>query len=212
MEDIFGKLYDMTAFSNIFANPSFLVMYAIAFVLLYLGIKKHYEPLLLVPIAFGVLIANFPGGEMGVTQADENGMVMVNGVLKNVWEMPLHEIAHEMGLMNFIYYMLIKSGFLPPIIFMGVGALTDFGPMLRNLRLSIFGAAAQLGIFAVLLIAIVMGFTPKEAASMDLRPSLLRLNWLLTCWVPLPLQLIHIWLWCLSSFRCACVCSVPRRN
>ena len=66
MEDIFAKLYDMTAFSNIIADPSFLVMYAIAFILLYLGIKKHYEPLLLVPIAFGVLIANFPGGEMGV--------------------------------------------------------------------------------------------------------------------------------------------------
>ena len=139
MEDIFGKLYDMTAFSNILADPSFLVMYAIAFVLLYLGIKKHYEPLLLVPIAFGVLIANFPGGEMGVIQADENGMVMVNGVMKNIWEMPLHEIAHELGLMNFIYYMLIKTGFLPPIIFMGVGALTD-----------------------------CMGFTPKEAASLGI--------------------------------------------
>lgn len=73
MEDIFAKLYDMTAFSNIIADPSFLVMYAIAFILLYLGIKKHYEPLLLVPIAFGVLIANFPGGDMGVIQADENG-------------------------------------------------------------------------------------------------------------------------------------------
>ena len=121
MEDIFAKLYDMTAFSNIIADPSFLVMYAIAFVLLYLGIKKHYEPLLLIPIAFGVLIANFPGGEMGVIQADENGMVMVNGVMKNIWEMPLHEIAHELGLMNFIYYMLIKTGFLPPVIFMGVG-------------------------------------------------------------------------------------------
>ena len=71
MEDIFAKLYDMTAFSNIIADPSFLVMYAIAFILLYLGIKKHYEPLLLVPIAFGVLIANFPGGDMGVIQADE---------------------------------------------------------------------------------------------------------------------------------------------
>lgn len=151
MEDIFAKLYDMTAFSNIIADPSFLVMYAIAFILLYLGIKKHYEPLLLVPIAFGVLIANFPGGEMGVIQADENGMVMVGGVMKNIWEMPLHEIAHDLGLMNFIYYMLIKTGFLPPVIFMGVGALTDFGPMLRNLRLSIFGAAAQLGIFTVLL-------------------------------------------------------------
>ncbi len=116
MEDIFAKLYDMTAFSNIIADPSFLVMYAIAFILLYLGIKKHYEPLLLVPIAFGVLIANFPGGDMGVIQADENGMVMVNGVLKNIWEMPLHEIAHDLGLMNFIYYMLIKTGFLPPVI------------------------------------------------------------------------------------------------
>ena len=168
MEDIFAKLYDMTAFSNIIADPSFLVMYAIAFILLYLGIKKHYEPLLLVPIAFGVLIANFPGGDMGVIQADENGMVMVGGVMKNIWEMPLHEIAHDLGLMNFIYYMLIKTGFLPPIIFMGVGALTDFGPMLRNLHLSIFGAAAQLGIFTVLLVAILMGFTPQEAASLGI--------------------------------------------
>ena len=166
MEEILERLYDMTAFSNIAADPRFLIMYAIAFVLLYLGIKKQYEPLLLVPIAFGVLLANFPGGDMGVVQADENGMVMVNGVMKNIWEMPLHEIAHELGLMNFIYYMLIKTGFLPPIIFMGVGALTDFGPMLRNLRLSIFGAAAQLGIFAVLLVSILMGFTPKEAASL----------------------------------------------
>ena len=79
MNEIFENLYDMTAFSNIIAEPQFLIMYAIAFVLLYLGIKKQYEPLLLVPIAFGVLLANFPGGDMGVIQADENGMVMVNG-------------------------------------------------------------------------------------------------------------------------------------
>ena len=168
MEEIFARLYDMTAFSNIIADPSFLVMYAIAFILLYLGIKKHYEPLLLVPIAFGVLIANFPGGEMGVIQADQNGMVLVNGVMKNIWEMPLHEIAHDLGLMNFIYYMLIKTGFLPPIIFMGVGALTDFGPMLRNLHLSIFGAAAQLGIFTVLLCAVMIGFTPQEAGALGI--------------------------------------------
>lgn len=169
MEDILSKLYDMTAFSNIAAQPSFLIMYALAFVLLYLGIKKHYEPLLLIPIAFGVLIANFPGGEMGVIQADSNGMVEVNGVMKNIWEMSLPEIAHELGLMNFLYYMLIKTGLLPPIIFMGVGALTDFGPMLRNLRLSIFGAAAQFGIFTVLLIAVGSGFfTLKEAASLGI--------------------------------------------
>ncbi len=97
MNEIFENLYDMTAFSNIIAEPQFLIMYAIAFVLLYLGIKKQYEPLLLVPIAFGVLLANFPGGDMGVIQADENGMVMVNGVLKNIWEMPLHDIRPRTG-------------------------------------------------------------------------------------------------------------------
>jgi len=170
MEDIFGKLFDMTAFSNIAADPSFLIMYLLAFVLLYLGIVKHYEPLLLVPIAFGVLIANFPGGEMGVIQADSEGYVtLANGTRKIIWEMPLHEIAHELGLMNFIYYMLIKTGFLPPVIFMGVGAMTDFGPMLRNLRLSVFGAAAQFGIFTVLLIAVGSGFfTLQEGASLGI--------------------------------------------
>ena len=168
MNEILTKIYEMTAFSNISADPRFLIMYALAFVLLYLGIKKHYEPLLLVPIAFGVLLANFPGGEMGVLQADENGFINYNGQQYNIWKMPLHDVAHELGLMNFLYYMLIKTGFLPPVIFMGVGALTDFGPMLRNLRLSIFGAAAQMGIFTVLLCAILMGFTPKEAGALGI--------------------------------------------
>ena len=168
MNDIFEKLYEMTALSNIFAEPQFLIMYVIGFVLLYLGIKKQYEPLLLVPIAFGVSLANFPGGGMGVVQADENGMILINGVAQNIWEMPLHDIAHELGIMNFIYYALIKTGFLPPIIFMGVGALTDFGPMLRNLRLSFFGAAAQIGIFSVLLVAILIGFSPKDAGSLSI--------------------------------------------
>ena len=93
MNEIFQNLYEMTAFSNIIAEPQFLIMYAIAFVLLYLGIKKQYEPLLLVPIAFGVLLANFPGGDMGVIQADENGLVNVHGVMRNIWEMPLHDIT-----------------------------------------------------------------------------------------------------------------------
>ena len=116
--DILEKLYQMTAFGAIGENPMFLVMYLLAFVLLYLGIVKKYEPLLLVPIAFGVLIANFPGGGMGVIQADSEGMVpvTVNGVttMKNIYSMPLHEIAHDLGLMNYLYYALIKSGLLPP--------------------------------------------------------------------------------------------------
>lgn len=168
MKETLLELYEMTAISNIVAEPGFIIMYLLAFVLLYLGIRKHYEPLLLIPIAFGVLLANFPGGEMGVIQADENGMVMVNGVLKNIYDMPLHDIAHDLGLMNFLYYGLIKTGFLPPVIFMGVGAMTDFGPMIRNLRLSIFGAAAQLGIFAVFFGALFLGFTPQEAGSLGI--------------------------------------------
>ena len=81
--EILDKLYAMTAFSAIGENPLFIVMYLLAFTLLYLGIVKKYEPLLLVPIAFGVLIANFPGGGMGVLQADSHGMVefMKNGVM-----------------------------------------------------------------------------------------------------------------------------------
>ncbi len=169
MEEVLRNIYDMTAIGSIAADPRFLIMYALAFTLLYLGIKKEFEPLLLVPIAFGVLIANFPGGGMGVLGADGEGMVhyMKDGVMvaKNVYEMSLPEIAHDLGIMNLIYYALIKSGLLPPIIFMGVGALTDFGPMLRNLKLAIFGAGAQFGIFAVLLVASQF-FTLQEAGSL----------------------------------------------
>jgi oxaloacetate decarboxylase beta subunit len=166
---ILEKLYEMTAFSNIAADPLFLVMYALGFVLLYLGIVKHYEPLLLIPIAFGILLANFPGGGMGVNAADGMGIVHMDGKEFDVYHMGLPEIAHDMGLMNMLYYGLIKSGLLPPIIFMGVGALTDFGPMLRNLKLAIFGAAAQVGIFTVILVAIGSGaFTPQEAASLGI--------------------------------------------
>lgn len=154
-----NKLFQMTAISNIVEQPQLLIMYVIAFILLYLAIKKQYEPLLLVPIAFGLLLANFPGGSMGVIQATPE-----NGIDK----MDLLAIAKNYGIMNFLYYSLIKTGFLPPIIFMGVGALTDFGPMLRNLRLAIFGAAAQIGIFTALLISIFVGFDIKEAASLGI--------------------------------------------
>ena len=152
--ELVEKLYRMTAIQNIVDEPKILLMILIAFVLLYLGIKKKYEPLLLVPIAFGILVANFPGGQMSVDKIDES--------------LTLYQIATQHGIMNFIYYSLIKTGFLPPIIFLGVGALTDFGPMLRNLRLAFFGAAAQIGIFTVLISAVALGFTLKEAASLGI--------------------------------------------
>lgn len=182
MGDILDKIFHMTALDSLIDQPQFLIMYALAFLLLYLGIKKEFEPLLLVPIAFGVLIANFPGGNMGVlaavdqvvngityhnviTLADGSIWADANGIPYNIYEVGLPQIAHDLGIMNFLYYALIKSGLLPPIIFMGVGALTDFGPMLRNLKLAIFGAGAQFGIFAVLLVACNF-FTLQEAGSL----------------------------------------------
>jgi oxaloacetate decarboxylase beta subunit len=160
--DILHNLFNMTAIGALMDDPRSLVMFGLGFLLLYLGIGKKYEPLLLVPIAFGVILANFPGGEMGVVPASQ--IQIDEHHYKN-----LFEIAHDHGIMNFVYYALIKTGFLPPIIFMGVGALTDFGPMLRNLRLAFFGAAAQLGIFTVVISATASGFfTIKEAASLGI--------------------------------------------
>lgn len=182
MVEILEKIYGMTAIGNFVEQPLYIVMILLAFVLLYLGIKKEFEPLLLVPIAFGVLIANFPGGGMGVYAALDttvNGVLYhnavtfpdgslwcdANGIPYNIYEVGLPLIAHDLGIMNYLYYALIKSGLLPPIIFMGVGALTDFGPMLRNLKLAIFGAGAQFGIFAVLIVASQF-FTMQEAGSL----------------------------------------------
>ena len=150
--DFIQKIIDMTSFNELVLEPNYILMIVISVFLLYLGISKKYEPLLLIPIGFGILIANIPGSNLGVVKIDES--------------LGLIEIAQQYGIINFLYYSLIKTGFLPPLIFMGVGALTDFGPMLKNLRLVFFGAAAQIGIFTVLIIASLIGFSNQEAASL----------------------------------------------
>ena len=122
------KIIDMTSFGELISQPEYVGMLLISILILYLGIVKKYEPLLLVPIGFGVLMANIPGANLGVVKIEDS-----IGIL---------EIAEKYGIINLLYYSLIKTGFLPPIIFMGVGALTDFGPMLKNLILVFFGAAA----------------------------------------------------------------------
>ncbi len=155
--ELLEKLYEMTAIGSFIRDPGALFMLGIGMVLLYLGIKKEYEPLLLVPIGFGVLLANSLGGNMAVVESTPE-----------IEHMPLLEIAKEYGIMSYLYFSLIKTGLLPPLIFMGVGALTDFGPMLRNLKLAFFGAAAQIGIFTVLITALLVGFTPQEAASLGI--------------------------------------------
>ena len=146
------KIIDMTSFGELISQPEYVGMLLISILILYLGIVKKYEPLLLVPIGFGVLMANIPGANLGVVKIEDS--------------MGILEIAEKYGIINLLYYSLIKTGFLPPIIFMGVGALTDFGPMLKNLRLVFFGAAAQFGIFTVLILASLMGFSNQEAASL----------------------------------------------
>ena len=146
------RIIEMTSFGELIFQPEYLLMISLSLFLLYLGIVKKYEPLLLVPIGFGVLIANIPGANLGVVKIEES--------------LGLLEIAKEHGIINLLYYSLIKTGFLPPIIFMGIGALTDFGPMLKNLRLVFFGAAAQFGIFTVLILASCIGFSNQEAAAL----------------------------------------------
>ena len=159
MSDLFSNLTEMTGFSTM--GWETVLMWLIAFLLLYLGIRKQYEPLLLVPIGFGVLLANLPGAGLGIV--DSSLVMNADGSY-----MSLLDIASKHGIMNLLYFSLIKTGILPPIIFMGVGVLTDFGPMLRNLKLSLFGGAAQLGIFSVLIGAVLLGFTLPEAASLGI--------------------------------------------
>ena len=150
--DFFQNIFDMTGFASLLTNPGYILMILIGCILLFLGISKKYEPLLLVPIGFGIIIANIPNSNLGVVPVDPSYSLI--------------QIANEQGIINLLYYSLIKTGFLPPLIFMGIGALTDFGPMLKNLRLVFFGAAAQIGIFSVLIIASFLGFDNNEAAAL----------------------------------------------
>ncbi|MCL6634221.1 MAG: sodium ion-translocating decarboxylase subunit beta [Peptococcaceae bacterium] len=114
-------------------------MLAVACFLLYLAIKKGYEPLLLLPISFGMLLAN----------------------------LPLAGLTDEGGLLYWLYRG-VKLGIYPPLIFLGIGAMTDFGPLLANPKTILLGAAAQLGIFATLTGALYLGFTPAQAASIGI--------------------------------------------
>ena len=139
-----------------------LVMIAIACVFLYLGIVKKFEPLLLVGIAFGCLLSNLPMGglyhqELWTDFMDEGsefyhsyGHVLANG-----------------GLLD-IFYIGVKTSLYPCLIFLGVGAMTDFGPLLSNPKSMLMGASAQLGVFVAFFLAILFGFTGPEAASIGI--------------------------------------------
>lgn len=118
-------------------QPGNLIMFAVAGILIYLAIKKEYEPMLLLPIGFGAILANIP----------------------------LSSAIGEEGFLSILYEAGIKTELFPVLIFIAVGAMIDFKPLLQNPFMIFFGAAAQFGIFATLMIAIVMGFNLREAAS-----------------------------------------------
>ena len=135
-----------------------LVMLAISCVLLYLAIVKQFEPLLLVGIAFGCLLTNLPGA--GLYHKELWDAFMAG-------EIGYGTIMHDGGLLD-IFYIGVKSSLYPCLIFMGVGAMTDFGPLLSNPKSLLLGAAAQLGVFVAFFGGILLGFSGPEAASIGI--------------------------------------------
>ena len=154
------NLWNQSGFNLFFVGDGWksLVMILVACVLLYLGIVKQYEPLLMVGIAFGALLTNLPGGNL---YTPELWTAFMNG------EVGYGTIMHDGGLLD-ILYIGVKAGVYPSLIFMGIGAMTDFGPLLSNPKSLLLGAAAQLGVFVAYFGAVCMGFTGNQAASIGI--------------------------------------------
>ena len=149
------------------------VMILISFVLLYLAIVKQFEPLLLMPIAFGMLMTNLPlAGIMdepiyeiisNPTYHGKAGVPIYNGEM-----LVGYQYVKQNGGLLYYLYQGVKLGIFPPLIFMGVGAMTDFAPLIANPISLLLGAAAQLGIFAAFLVALLLGFSPAEAGAIGI--------------------------------------------
>jgi len=135
-----GETTDLLLQGVMNVSPQSLVMIGVALVLFWLGIVKDYEPLLLLPIGAGCLLAN----------------------------LPLSPLIAEDGMLRVLYGMGIENELFPLLIFIGIGALTDFGPLLENPKMVLLGAAGQFGIFLTLILALLLGFTQKEAASIGI--------------------------------------------
>ena len=170
---IAGLINDSGIYDIIKGNWKSAVMILISFVLLYLAIVKQFEPLLLMPIAFGMLLTNLPlAGIMdepiyeiisNPTYHGKAGIPIYNGDMLVGYQY----IKQNGGLLYYLYQG-VKLGIYPPLIFMGVGAMTDFGPLIANPMSLLLGAAAQLGIFLAFIVALILGFTPAEAGAIGI--------------------------------------------
>lgn len=185
--DAIVNFLQQTGFYIVQQNPLSLVMLVVSCVLLYLAIVKQFEPLLLLPIAFGMLLTNLPGAGMYHEVLFANGHVqweLFGGA--TVTQEIIDEIAAggatqtildeltsllgssiSVGLLD-VLYLGVKLGVYPCLIFVGVGAMTDFGPLIANPKSLLLGAAAQLGIFITYIGAILLGFTGPEASSIGI--------------------------------------------
>ena len=172
--DAIKSFYLETGISDLVANPELgiktLIMYVIVGVLFYLGIVKKFEPLLLIPIATGMLLANLPGTELFHMEW------FIDGVNIGTEEMPIISdrmrdiiavAVSEGGLID-ILYLGVKLGVYPSLIFMGVGAMTDFSALIANPKSLLLGAAAQTGVFVAFLGALLLGFGPAAAAAIGI--------------------------------------------
>ena len=155
---LFVDLATESGFAGLFTGDGWqnLVMIIIALVLLFLGIVKKFEPLLLVGIAFGMLLSNLPLGEVYHPE-----------MWNTAGNVDYANVLQKGGLVD-ILYIGVKTGVYPCVIFIGVGAMTDFGPMIANPKSLLLGAAAQLGVFTAFFLAICLGFTGPEAASIGI--------------------------------------------
>ena len=144
LTDNLRTFWSYTGFFN--AEIGHIVMILIGLVFIYLAIKKEYEPLLLIPIGFGILIGNIPFNEAANLQVG---------------------IYEEGSVFNILYQGVVK-GWYPPLIFLGIGAMTDFSALIANPKLILIGAAAQFGIFGAYIIALQMGFAPNEAGAIGI--------------------------------------------
>lgn len=161
MIDFFVNFWKTTSIYFAASEPltflKYIIMYVIVIVLFYLAIKKDFEPLLLIPIAFGMFLANLPGANLYHPE-----LFLVPDA-----QFDIIRVFKEGGLLDLLY-LGVKLGVYPSLIFMGVGAMTDFSPLIANPKSILLGAAAQLGVFAAFLGAIAIGFTPEAAASIGI--------------------------------------------
>ncbi len=151
------KFINSSGIAQIVANGSWasLLMICVALFLMYLAIRHKFEPMLLFTIAFGMLLTNLPGAEMFHSQLFEGGHVH--------WG----NFVNQAGLLDYLY-LGVKLGIYPCLIFVGVGAMTDFGPLIANPKSFLLGAAAQVGIFITFIGAFALGFTPEESGSIGI--------------------------------------------